>query len=309
MSTRSFVFTSDNTMRSSAISTTRNPSTSCPTWTKWVFFCRRSSKIPRCLVPMETRPLKTNCGGSDFSGVPVGASAAGGETCRRARLNGLALRSPCHVSAVVSEGMRSGSGGGNSSRTCSQRSVTTAEGCRACRARCHCHAANDTPAHTTASTIDSTGASFMDSWIQCTNERTNLSLVPCPLSLRIPSETTAETWQGLLRANPFSRARRHVSPPAAEAPTGTPEKPLPPQFVFKGRVSMGTKQRGILEDRRQKKTHFVQVGQDVLGFRVVEIAEDRIVLSDVKTNERVDIPLASKAAAETEKSSEGSQKP
>ncbi|HAM41066.1 MAG TPA: hypothetical protein DDX89_05065 [Candidatus Omnitrophica bacterium] len=134
-------------------------------------------------------------------------------------------------------------------------------------------------------------------------------LFPPPEPLRIPSETTAETWQGLLRANPFSRARRHVSPPAAEAPTGTPEKPLPPQFVFKGRVSMGTKQRGILEDRRQKKTHFVQVGQDVLGFRVVEIAEDRIVLSDVKTNERVDIPLASKAAAETEKSSEGSQKP
>lgn len=134
-------------------------------------------------------------------------------------------------------------------------------------------------------------------------------LFPPPEPFRIPSETTAETWQGLLRANPFSRARRHVPPAAAEAPTGAPEEPLPPQFVFKGRVSMGTKQRGILEDRRQKKSHFVQVGQDVLGFRVVEIAEDHIVLSDLKTNERVDIPLASKAAAGTEKSSAGSQKP
>lgn len=132
-------------------------------------------------------------------------------------------------------------------------------------------------------------------------------LFPPPEPVRIPSETASETWQGLLRANPFSRARRHVPPPAAEASAGAPKEPLPPQFVFKGRVAMGTKERGILEDRQQKKTHFVQVGQDVLGFRVVEIGEDRIVLSDVKTNERVDVPLASKAAAETETSSQGSK--
>mgnify|MGYP001585531498 FL=1 len=122
-------------------------------------------------------------------------------------------------------------------------------------------------------------------------------LFPPPEPFRIPSETAPETWQGLLRANPFSRARRHVPPPATEAPAGASQEPQPPQFVFKGRVTMGTKERGILEDRRQKKTHFVQVGQDVLGFRVMEITEDRMVLSDVKTNERVDVPLASKAAS------------
>ena len=124
-------------------------------------------------------------------------------------------------------------------------------------------------------------------------------LFPAPEPFRIPSDTAPETLQGIVRANPFSRERRHIPPPTTEASVNKPAEPLPPQFVFKGRVVMGTKQRGILEDRQHNKTYFVQVGQEVVGLTVVEIAEDHIVLSDVKTNEQVSISLASKTASES----------
>ncbi len=122
-------------------------------------------------------------------------------------------------------------------------------------------------------------------------------LFPTPEPLKPPSETDPETLQKALQANPFSRQRRHVPKPAEEA-GATPQQPLPPQFVFKGRVVMGTKQRGILEDRQQKKTFFVQAGQEVVGFQVVEITEDQVVLLKLDTKEEVRLPLASKATTE-----------
>jgi hypothetical protein len=132
-------------------------------------------------------------------------------------------------------------------------------------------------------------------------------LFPAPEAFRLPSETAPEALQGVVRANPFSRGRRHVPQPATGTPAGAPEKPLPPQFAFKGRVVMGSKQRGVLEDRRKKKTHLVQVGQEIEGFTVVEIAEDHVVLSNAETAEQLNIPLASKVAAESE--SAGQPKP
>lgn len=128
-------------------------------------------------------------------------------------------------------------------------------------------------------------------------------LFPAPDPFRLPSDTAPEVLQGVVRANPFSRGRRHVPPPPSGAAEGAPEKPLPPQFAFKGRVVMGTKQRAVLEDRRAKKTHLVQAGQEIEGFTVVEIAEDHVVLSNHKTAEQLNIPLASKVAVESESSS------
>ncbi|MBI4354123.1 MAG: hypothetical protein HY595_02690 [Candidatus Omnitrophica bacterium] len=120
-------------------------------------------------------------------------------------------------------------------------------------------------------------------------------LFPTPEALESPSATDPETLQRVVQVNPFSRQRRHVSKPAEE--TAAEEKPLPVSFVFKGRVVMGAKQRGILEDRRQKKTVFVQAGQEVSGFQVVDIKEEEMVLLNLETKEELHVPLASKASS------------
>ena len=132
-------------------------------------------------------------------------------------------------------------------------------------------------------------------------------LFPEPQPLEMPSETGAETLQSVVHANPFSRLRRHLTKEASEtAGSSTPTEPVPPQFVFKGRMVMGTKERGILEDRQQKKTYFVQTGQEVAGFSVVAIAEDQIVLSNRKTNEELRIPLTSKTESNKTESKKSS---
>ena len=124
-------------------------------------------------------------------------------------------------------------------------------------------------------------------------------LFPTPDALEPPSATEAETLQRIVQANPFSRQRRHVAQPAEDT-TETAQTPPPASFVFKGRVVMGPKQRGILEDRRQKKTVFVQAGQEVSGFQVVDIKEEEMVLLNLETKEELHVPLASKTSPSKE---------
>lgn len=104
--------------------------------------------------------------------------------------------------------------------------------------------------------------------------------------------------EALLKANPFSAKRREEpsKPAAGGAQGGKADAKAPPKFVYKGRVTMGTKQRAVIEDLTTKKTHFLQVGQEVAGFRVLDIGETQVVLSNPNSPEPVTLSLTPKAA-------------
>jgi len=109
-------------------------------------------------------------------------------------------------------------------------------------------------------------------------------------------EIPAAILQAVIRANPFSPQRRLA--PVSPTPSAEIERPPPPpspQFIYKGRLLMGAKQRAILEEVTSKKTHFLQVGQEVAGFQVLEIADNQVVLKHSQTNEELVVSLTPKA--------------
>lgn len=122
---------------------------------------------------------------------------------------------------------------------------------------------------------------------------------PLPRDPETAPQLTPEIAAGIVAANPFSPERRAV-PPTVEEGEGVRQgggtvEPAAPIFVYKGRVRMGPRERAILEDTAVRKTYFLEAGQEVRGFKVLDIAESQVVLSDAQTNEAVVVPL--KAAA------------
>ena len=120
---------------------------------------------------------------------------------------------------------------------------------------------------------------------------------PLPSDTGDLSETLGELSNLVASANPFSADRRNVALTTQEGQSEAAPQvpaPAPTEWVYKGRIDLGNRQRAILEDAKTRKTHFLEVGQEVAGFKVLDIAENRVVLSDVKTGKEVAIPLASK---------------
>lgn len=122
-----------------------------------------------------------------------------------------------------------------------------------------------------------------------------------PLPPQQPSDIAVptETFTSVLEANPFSRQRRQAITQSDQAPGadagGQPAAPPAPKFVYKGRMQLGSRQRAILEDTAVKKTYFLEVGQEVADFKVLDIDEKRVLLSEPQTHEEVAVPLASTA--------------
>jgi len=122
---------------------------------------------------------------------------------------------------------------------------------------------------------------------------------PMPAELSDAHKLSAEVFAAIMAANPFSSVRRLKPPTDASTPEGGPlasTAPPAPQFVFKGLIKFGNRQRAILEDVTTRKTHFLEVGQEVAGFKVLDIAENRVVLSDPQTKEELVVSIASKAS-------------
>ena len=122
---------------------------------------------------------------------------------------------------------------------------------------------------------------------------------PMPEPFKEASEASETLLQAVVHANPFSM-QRQPPPPTATATDQTPapaSQPPPPQFVYKGRVLIGAKQRAILEETQSKKTYFLQVGQEVVGFSVREISESQVILFDPTANKDVVVGLAPKISS------------
>ncbi len=103
----------------------------------------------------------------------------------------------------------------------------------------------------------------------------------------------------VIKANPFSPKRREVPPQTADRATDTPEsasQPPSPKFTYKGRILVGSRQRAIVEDVVNHKTHFLEVGQEVTGFKVLDMAENRVVLLDPQSREEMVLTLTAARA-------------
>jgi hypothetical protein len=120
---------------------------------------------------------------------------------------------------------------------------------------------------------------------------------PMPREFVQTADVPEAVFQAVVRANPFSPQRRRVPLVTPSASSGTPQAPqvLPAQFVYKGRVLMGRTQRAVLEEVNTKKTSFVEIGQAVEGFTVLDITEIQVILSNPQTHEEVVVPVSSKA--------------
>ena len=122
---------------------------------------------------------------------------------------------------------------------------------------------------------------------------------PLPAKQASDIALPTETFTAVLEANPFSPQRRQVPEQAGQAAggdsgAGTAQPPAP-KFVYKGRMQLGSRQRAILEDSAIQKTYFLEVGQAVASFKVLDIDEKRVLLSETQTHEEVAVPLASTA--------------
>ena len=122
---------------------------------------------------------------------------------------------------------------------------------------------------------------------------------PIPQEPPEAPKLSPETTEAIIAANPFSPKRRSA-PPAVESGTGDggtpqPAEPPKPKFTFKGLIKLGNRSRAIVEDTVNHKTYFLEVGQEVAGFKVLDIAEKQVVLSDLLTREEVVVSIAPKA--------------
>ena len=116
---------------------------------------------------------------------------------------------------------------------------------------------------------------------------------PMPAPFEIDADGSSALLEAVVKANPFSPERRRVRVVTADDAQPPPKPPEPKrQFAFKGRVTMGTAVRAIIEDVNAKKTHFLQVGQEVAGFKVLDIQETRVILSDSKSHEELSLSLS-----------------
>ena len=120
---------------------------------------------------------------------------------------------------------------------------------------------------------------------------------PLPHDIQETRTVSSRLAETVLQANPFSPKRREAPPSPDDEGAGdqghAPILPAP-QFVYKGHIHLGQRQRAIVEDTNSRKTHFLEVGQEVTGFKVLDISEHQVVLSDLQTNEEVVLSLTAK---------------
>jgi len=118
---------------------------------------------------------------------------------------------------------------------------------------------------------------------------------PLPQKPADVAPVSLKAAEAVVESNPFSPQRRQVPPKTDETghtgPAGAAQV-LAPKFIYKGGINLGKRQRAIVEDTNNHKTYFLEVGQEVAGFKVLDIAENQVVLSDLHSNEKLIVSLS-----------------
>ena len=120
---------------------------------------------------------------------------------------------------------------------------------------------------------------------------------PLPADPEDPPRLSKEMVEAVVQADPFSpdRGKQPIVSGGSSGGSAAVEPVVEtPIFTYKGRISLGQRQRAILEHVQTKKTHFLEVGQEVAGFKLLDIQETRVILSDPQSHEEVTVPLTSK---------------
>ena len=121
---------------------------------------------------------------------------------------------------------------------------------------------------------------------------------PMPKDGTEPSQLSQELVESVVRANPFSPTRRLAPIVGRDTTSKGTAAPLPARFLYKGRINLGQHQRAIVEEATTHKTYFLEVGQEVAGFKVLDITENRVVLSDLQTKQEVVVSVVSPASSQ-----------
>ena len=128
--------------------------------------------------------------------------------------------------------------------------------------------------------------------------------LPQPVSLSLT--LSSEMVDAIMDANPFSPQRRVDPARKGQSETAGSATEIPkPKFIYKGRIQFGQRQRAIVEEVTTHKTHFLEVGQEVTGFKVLDISENQVLLSDPAANEPLALPLSSAAQSKPSETQTG----
>ena len=120
---------------------------------------------------------------------------------------------------------------------------------------------------------------------------------PLPKDPEDPQRLSKETVEAVVQSDPFSpdRGKQPVVPGGLPGAEGESDPVVQTTtFAYKGRIALGNRQRAIVEHLQTKKTHFLEVGQEVAGFKLLDIQETLVILSDPQTHEEVIVSLTSK---------------
>ena len=114
-----------------------------------------------------------------------------------------------------------------------------------------------------------------------------------PLALESLQRTADMTaYAPLIEQDPFVRVK------TATAGVSAPEEPPAPaaaELVFRGRVVLKGRQVAVVENATSHETLFVGVGQEIDGWKVIDIDEERVVLSK-PPDQQLTLGLADEAA-------------
>lgn len=122
---------------------------------------------------------------------------------------------------------------------------------------------------------------------------------PIPPSKAIPLMVSGKMLEGIVATNPFSPLRgKETASSGVVADTQAPI-PVEAQWIYKGRIALGKRQRAILENTTTGKTHFLEVGQAVAGFKLLDMSEGQVILSDEQTDKHVVLSLTSTTSQAT----------
>ncbi len=106
-------------------------------------------------------------------------------------------------------------------------------------------------------------------------------LLPQKLDMdRVQNIAPFSYYEGVLKRSPFFRVRRPE--PGRKASTITPFAPVEeaaPKFIYKGRISSGKRLVVIIGQTRSGEVVMVSRGDNVGGYKVLDITDTEVILS------------------------------
>ncbi len=117
-----------------------------------------------------------------------------------------------------------------------------------------------------------------------------------PLAVETLQQTEAvSAYAPLIEQDPFVRVQTVTS----SAATAVQAPPAEATLRFRGRVVLGGRQMAVIETTASQETFFVAVGQEIEGLKVVDINEERVIVSQ-SPDQQITLRLADESQPKRE---------